>query len=68
MSDETKASFATEDDPKVSPATEDLLGEIASRLDEAGADDIQFSGAQAGMSAYLQDRARNVETWDGDNS
>ena len=28
---------------------------------------FQFSGAEGGTSEYLKDRARNVETWDGDN-
>lgn len=55
------------DDPKVSQATEDILGEVASRLDDAGEDGVQFSGAEGGTSEYLKDRARNVETWDGDN-
>jgi hypothetical protein len=53
-------------DPKASISAEEAIDEVASRLDEVGDEGIQYASA-SGASEYLQDRAKNVDTWDGDN-
>jgi len=54
-------------DPK-NTSVEDAINEVSSRLDEVGDDGVEFSPSEGSASEYLRDRARHVETWDGDNA